>query len=69
MQGFVKLLGELQKQHKISGEEFRENRAAWQQLKPNDREVLVLRLKQRLNTENKSDEAPKSQPFQKPRRL
>jgi hypothetical protein len=69
MQGFVKLLGELQKQHKISGEEFRENRATWQQLKPNDREVLVLRLKQRLNTENKSDEAPKSQPFQKPRRL
>ncbi|XHH10527.1 MAG: hypothetical protein ACFCUE_07830 [Candidatus Bathyarchaeia archaeon] len=62
MQGFVKLLGELQRQHKITGEEFRENRATWMQLKPNDREVLVIRLKQRLNSENKTDEAPKSQP-------
>jgi hypothetical protein len=61
MQGFVKLLAELQRQHKITGEEFRENRATWQQLKPNDREVLVLRLKQRLNSEAKADEAPKSQ--------
>ena len=69
MQGFVKLLAELQKQHKITGEEFRENRAAWMQLKPNDREVLVLRLKQRLKGENKADAAPKSQPYQKPRRL
>lgn len=69
MQGFVKLLGELQKQHKITGEEFRENRAAWQQLKPNDRDVLVLRLKQRLNSENKTDEAPKSQAPPPKRRL
>jgi hypothetical protein len=67
MQGFVKLLAELQKQHKITGEEFRENRAAWQQLKPNDREVLVLRLKQRLNSDTKTDEAPKSQALQKRR--
>jgi hypothetical protein len=61
MQGFVKLLAELQRQHKITGEEFRESRATWQQLKPNDREVLVLRLKQRLSSEAKADEAPKSQ--------
>ncbi len=61
MQGFVKLLAELQRQHKITGEEFRENRATWQQLKPNDREVLVIRLKQRLNSEVTTDEAPKSQ--------
>jgi hypothetical protein len=65
MQGFVKLLGELQRLHKITGEEFRENRAAWQQLKPNDREVLVLRLKQRLNSENTTENTPKSQPLQK----
>ncbi len=67
MQGFVKLLGELQRQHKISGEEFRENRAAWMQLKPNDREVLVIRLKQRLNSETTTDDAPKSQPLTKRR--
>ncbi|MDR2707480.1 MAG: hypothetical protein LBB87_01865, partial [Nitrososphaerota archaeon] len=51
MQGFVKLLCELQKQHKITGEEFRENRTIWMQLKPNDRELLVIRLKQKLNNE------------------
>ncbi|MCL2172412.1 MAG: hypothetical protein LBH62_06875 [Nitrososphaerota archaeon] len=63
MQGFVKLLCELQKQHKITGEEFRENRATWTQLKPNDREVLVIRLKQRLNNETPIDNKPKSQPI------
>jgi hypothetical protein len=68
MQGFVKLLAELQKQHKITGEEFREYRATWQSLKPNDREVLVLRLKQRLNSEATTD-APKSQPLPRPRKL
>lgn len=68
MQAFVKLLAELQRQHKITGEEFRENRAAWQQLKPNDREVLVLRLKQRLSSEATTD-TPKSQPPPKPRKL
>ena len=67
MQGFVKLLCELQKQHKITGEEFRENRTAWSQLQPNDREVLVIRLKQRLNSENTTDDAPKSQPLTKRR--
>jgi hypothetical protein len=61
MQGFVKLLAELQRQRKITGEEFRENRATWMQLKPNDREVLVIRLKQRLNNETTTD-IPKSQP-------
>jgi hypothetical protein len=65
MQGFAKLLGELQKQRKITGEEFRENRAIWMQLKPNDRELLVIRLKQRLNNETKVDNTPKSQPLTK----
>jgi hypothetical protein len=67
MQGFVKLLCELQKQHKITGEEFRENRTTWMQLKPNDREVLVIRLKQRLNNETTIDNKPKSQPITKRR--
>jgi hypothetical protein len=64
LQGFVKLLGELQRQHKITGEEFRENRALWQQLKPNDRQVLVLRLKQRLNSEA-TNETSKNSPTPK----
>jgi hypothetical protein len=63
MQGFIKLLGELQKQQKITGEEFRENRAMWMQLQPNDREVLVIRLKQRLNKETPTHNTPKSQPL------
>ena len=63
MQGFVKLLGELQKQHKITGEEFRENRTLWMQLKPNDRELLIIRLKQRLNKESAVNNTPKSQPI------
>jgi hypothetical protein len=68
MQGFVKLLCELQKQHKITGEEFRENRAIWIQLKPNDREVLAIRLKQRLNNETTTiNNKPKSQPITKRR--
>ena len=45
LQGFMKLLGELQKKGKITGEEFRENRELWMQQKPNDRDVLTLRLK------------------------
>ena len=65
MQGFVKLLGELQRQHKITGEEFRENRTTWMQLKPNDREVLVIRLKQRLSSETTINNTPKSQPITK----
>ncbi len=55
MQGFMRLLSELQRQHKITGEEFRENRELWMQQKPNDRDVLVWRLKQRLKTETKTD--------------
>ncbi|MDR2719318.1 MAG: hypothetical protein LBC03_00740, partial [Nitrososphaerota archaeon] len=65
MQGFVKLLCELQRQHKITGEEFREKRTTWMQLKPNDREVLVIRLKQRLNSETTTDNKPKSQQITK----
>jgi hypothetical protein len=55
LQGFMKLLGELQKKGKITGEEFRENRELWMQQKPNDRGVLTLRLKQLLNTETKTN--------------
>jgi hypothetical protein len=65
MQGFVKLLCELQRQRKITGEEFRENRTTWMQLKPNDREVLVIRLKQRLNSETTIDNTPKNQTITK----
>ncbi len=62
MQGFIKLLGELQKQHKITGEEFRENRALWMQQKPNDRDVTIWRLKQLLNAETKTNaNAPRNQ--------
>jgi hypothetical protein len=69
MQGFMKLLCELQKQGKITGEEFRENRSLWMQQKPNDRDVLVARLKQLLKAEAKSSDAPKYQPPPKPRKL
>jgi hypothetical protein len=48
MQGFMKLLGELQKQHKISGEQFRENRQVWIQ-QPSEREALSVRLKKLLS--------------------
>ncbi len=44
LQGFMKLLGELQKQGKITGEQFRENRALWTQ-QPSEREGLTQRLK------------------------
>ena len=65
---FVKLLGELQSKGKITGQQFRENRELWIHQQPNDRDVLVWRLKQLLNTETKPN-APRSQPFQKPRRM
>ena len=48
MQGFMKLLGELQKQGKISGEQFRENRVVWM-AQPSEREALTRRLKDKLN--------------------
>jgi len=48
LQGFMRLLGELQKQQKITGEQFRENRSLWMQ-QPNDREALAKRLKRLLN--------------------
>jgi hypothetical protein len=44
MQGFVKLLGELQKKGKINGEQFREYRSLWIQ-HPSEREALTQRLK------------------------
>jgi hypothetical protein len=65
---FAKLLGELQSKGKITGQQFRENRELWIHQQPYDRDVLVWRLKQLLNTETKPN-APRSQPFQKPRRM
>ncbi len=47
LQGFMKLLAELQKQHKITGEQFRENRDLWTG-QPSEREALVERLKKLL---------------------
>lgn len=47
LQGFMKLLGELQRQGKITGEQFRENRALWTQ-QPSEREGLTQRLKMLL---------------------
>jgi hypothetical protein len=41
-QGFIKLLGELQRQNKISGEQFREYRDLWQK-QPEERQNLILR--------------------------
>ena len=48
MQSFMRLLGELQKQGKITGEQFRENRLLWMN-QPNEREGLSQRLKKLLN--------------------
>jgi hypothetical protein len=47
LQGFMRLLGELQKQGKITGEQFRDNRAIWTQ-QPSEREALTKRLKKML---------------------
>lgn len=47
LQGFMKLLGELQKQGKITGEQFRENRTLWVQ-QPTERSQLTQRLKKLL---------------------
>ena len=48
LQGFMKLLGELQKRRKITGEEFRENRSSWIE-QPAGREELMKRLKKLLS--------------------
>jgi hypothetical protein len=70
LRAFIKLLGELQAKGKITGQQFRENRELWMQQQPNDRDVLVWRLKQLLTTETKPNpNQPKSQPYQKPRKL
>jgi hypothetical protein len=67
---FVKLLAELQAKGKITGQQFRENRELWLHQQPNDRDVLIWRLKQLLTAETKPNpDQPKSQPFQKHRRL
>jgi len=72
LRAFVKLLGDLQAKGRITGQQFRENRELWMHQQPNDRDVLVWRLKQLLNTEtkpnpprNQSDEPPKRPTRQK----
>jgi hypothetical protein len=50
LQGFMRLLGDLQKQRKIDGEQFREYRSLWNQ-QPNEHEGLTQRLKRLLNPE------------------
>lgn len=65
---FLKLLSELQTTGKITGQQFRENRELWLHQEPNDRDVLVWQLKKLLSSETKLSQ-PKSQPFQKPRRM
>lgn len=47
MQGFVKLLGQLQTKGKISGQQFRENRELWIK-QPSERNALTQRLKKLL---------------------
>ena len=48
LQGFMRLLGELQKQHKIGGEQFRDYRSMWAS-QPSEREGLAQRLKRLLD--------------------
>ncbi len=48
LQGFAKLLGDLQRQHKITGEQFRENRELWTK-QPAERGELCKRLKKLLD--------------------
>jgi hypothetical protein len=64
MQGFMKLLGELQRRGKINGEQFREKRQMWMQQQPNDRDVLIWQLKQLLNTETNPN-PPRKQPVER----
>lgn len=44
LQGFMRLLGDLQNQRKIDGEQFREYRNLWNQ-QPSEREGLIQRLR------------------------
>ncbi|MCW3998847.1 MAG: hypothetical protein NWE93_01245 [Candidatus Bathyarchaeota archaeon] len=48
LQGFMRLLGELQKQGKIGGDKFREYRSLWT-CQPSEREGLTQRLRKMLN--------------------
>lgn len=45
---FAKLLGELQRKDKISGEQFRQNRELWNNY-PQDRQAQVERLRKMLS--------------------
>jgi len=49
MQGFVKLLGDLQKKGKITGEQFREYRSIWMQ-QATEQQELMKRLTKMLET-------------------
>jgi hypothetical protein len=60
LRNFVRLLGELQTNRKITGEQFREYRELWVHQQPNDRDVTVWHLKQLLSAEAKPAQ-PKDQ--------
>ena len=68
LRAFVKLLSELQTKGKITGQQFREYREQWTQQQPNDRDVLVWRLKQLLTTEPKNPNASRTQSDEPPKR-
>ena len=51
LQGFMRILGDLQKKGKISGEQFRDYRSLWSQ-QPVEREGLIQRLKKLLASES-----------------
>lgn len=70
LRAFIKILAELQSKGKITGQQFRENRELWLHQQPNDRAVLMWRLKQLLNTETKTNPTLLGkQPYQKPRKM
>ena len=67
LRAFIKLLADLQSKGKITGQQFRENRELWIHQQPNDRDVLIWRLKQLLNAEAKPS-APNNQSDQTQKR-
>ncbi|HLN45366.1 MAG TPA: hypothetical protein VK209_06635 [Candidatus Sulfotelmatobacter sp.] len=65
---FVRLLGELQAKGKITGQEFRENRELWMKQQPNDRDIMIWRLKQLLNPQPEKTNPRKPQSDEPPKR-
>lgn len=67
LRAFASLLSELQTKGKITGQQFREYREQWTHQQPNDRDVLVWRLKQLLTTETKTNQ-PRNQTDEPPKK-